>query len=73
MEKSDFISLDLIKNAIYTNTTKNVENIYLTGGEPLLHPQFNNILRMCLKRTNTTIISNGININDKKSTFFCKG
>lgn len=72
LEKSDFISLDLIKNAIYTNATKNVENIYLTGGEPLLHPQFNNILRMCLKRTNTTIISNGININDKKARFFAK-
>ena len=72
LEKSDFISLDLIKNAIYTNATKNVENIYLTGGEPLLHPQFNSILRMCLKRTNTTIISNGININDKKARFFAK-
>ncbi len=72
LEKSDFISLDLIKNTIYTNATKSVENIYLTGGEPLMHPQFNSILRMCLKRTNTTIITNGININDKKARFFAK-
>ncbi len=72
LEKSDFISLDLIKNTIYSNSTRFVENIYLTGGEPLMHPQFNNILRMCLKRTDTTIITNGVNINDKKARFFAK-
>ncbi len=72
LEKSDFISVDLIKNTIYSNATKSVENIYLTGGEPLLHPQFNNILRMSLRKTNTTIITNGVNINDKKARFFAK-
>jgi MoaA/NifB/PqqE/SkfB family radical SAM enzyme len=46
-----------------------IKNIYLTGGEPLLHPEINNILRLCLKRCNTTILTNGTMLNDKKVRF----
>lgn len=65
----DFISVDLIKEAI--NDTKNepVECIYLTGAEPMTHPDFNSILRLCLKRTNVCICTNGSFINEKKARF----
>ncbi len=65
----DFISLDAVKKAL--NDTKNepVECIYLTGAEPMTHPDFNHILRACLKRSNVCIFTNGTFINEKKVRF----
>ena len=37
-----------------------------------MHPDFNQILRMCLKISNTTVLSNGVMINDKKARFLRK-
>ena len=37
-----------------------------------MHPDFNQILRMCLKISNTTVMSNGVMINDKKARFLRK-
>lgn len=68
----DFISVEEIKKAIEDVKEYKVEMIYLTGGEPLLHPDFNSILRFCLKHKPVTIFSNGININDKKARFLKK-
>lgn len=68
----DFISLDKIKEALLMIKGKRLNSIYLTGGEPLMHPDFNSILRMCLKISNTTVMSNGIMINDKKARFLRK-
>lgn len=68
----DFIPLDTIKQALNDIKPLNVKMIYLTGGEPLLHPDFNTILRTCLKHYPVTIFSNGININDKKARFLKK-
>lgn len=68
----DFIPVDVIKQALQDTKNLNVKMIYLTGGEPLLHPDFNTILRTCLKYKPVTIFSNGININDKKARFLKK-
>jgi len=68
----DFIHVDKIKAAIAQSKNENLKYIYLTGGEPLMHPNFNDILRLCLKRTNVTIMSNGICLNDKKCRFLRK-
>ena len=57
--KKDFIDIDLIKQAISDVTGENLYCIYLTGAEPMLHPDFNAILRLCLKRTNVCICTNG--------------
>ena len=55
--EEDFISIEKIKQAlIFVKGTK-LNSIYLTGGEPLMHPEFNQILRMCLKISNTTVLS----------------
>lgn len=70
--EEDFISLDKIKTSLMTVKNIPLKSIYLTGGEPLLHPDFNQILRMCLKISNTTVMSNGIMINDKKARFLRK-
>ncbi len=68
----DFIPTEQIKQAIKDLDDYKIKMIYLTGGEPLLHPDFNTILRFCLKYKPVTIFSNGININDKKARFLKK-
>ncbi len=65
----DFISVDLIKEAIADTKSENIECIYLTGAEPMTHPDFNTILRLCLKRSNVCIFTNGTFINEKKVRF----
>lgn len=68
----DFIPLETVKTALQNMKEYNVEYIYLTGGEPMLHPEFNSILRLCLKYAATVIQTNAININDKKARFLRK-
>ena len=64
-KETDFISIDVIKQALNDTTLDNIECIYLTGAEPMTHPDFNAILRLCLKRSNVCICTNGSFINDK--------
>ncbi len=65
----DFIQIDTIKEALSDTLNENLECIYLTGAEPMTHPDFNNILRLCLKRSNVCIFTNGSFINEKKARF----
>lgn len=65
----DFIDINRIKEMLIDIKGQNLDCIYLTGGEPMTHPQFNNILRLCLKRTNVCICTNASLINEKKSRF----
>lgn len=71
-QEKDFISIDKIKSALLQCKGENIKSLYLTGGEPLMHPDFNAILRLCLKFTNTTVLTNGTFINDKKARFLRK-
>ena len=68
----DFINTEIIKTALNDTVNDNIECIYLTGAEPMLHPDFNAILRLCLKRSNVCICTNGSLINEKKSRFLKK-
>ena len=68
----DYIKLDIIKNAINETNEENIECIYLTGAEPMTHPEFNAILRFCLTRSNVCICTNGSFINEKKARFLKK-
>lgn len=70
--EEDFISIDKIKQNLFMVKNLNLKSIYLTGGEPLIHPDFNQILRMCLKISNVTVLTNGTMINDKKARFLRK-
>lgn len=71
-QEKDFIHLDKIKQSLILSKKENVKCIYLTGGEPMLHPDFNTILRLCLKFSNTSVLTNGTLINDKKARFLRK-
>ena len=68
----DFISIDNVKRALEDTKTENLYCIYLTGAEPMLHPDFNLILRLCLKYTNVCICTNGSFLNEKKVRFLKK-
>ena len=70
--EEDYISTEKIKQTLALFRQNNLYSIYLTGGEPLMHPDFNQILRMCLKLSNVTVMSNGVMINDKKARFLRK-
>lgn len=74
MEKSpkDFISIDNIKESLNDTISDNLYCIYLTGAEPMTHPDFNTILRLCLKRCNVCICTNGSFLNEKKIRFLNK-
>lgn len=68
----DFISVDKIKEALEDTKYENLYCIYLTGAEPMTHPDFNSILRLCLKRCNVCICTNGSFLNEKKIRFLKK-
>ena len=68
----DFIALDKIKEALNDTKNENLYCIYLTGAEPMTHPDFNTILRLCLKRCNVCICTNASFLNEKKIRFLKK-
>lgn len=68
----DFISIDKIKHALDQTKNSAIQCIYLIGAEPMTHPEFNSILRLCLKRSNVCICTNAFFINEKKARFFKK-
>lgn len=68
----DFMPLDMIKTVLEDTKNEELYCIYLTGGEPMTHPDFNTILRLCLKRCNVCICTNGSFLNEKKIRFLKK-
>lgn len=68
----DFISIDKIKQAINDTQFEEIDCIFLTGAEPMTHPEFNSILRLCLKWRNVCICTNASFINEKKARFLKK-
>ncbi len=48
-------------------------SVELTGGEAMLHPDFDDIyLHLLQKGVRVTVMTNGILLNDKRIAFFCK-
>jgi len=68
----DFIPIDRVKECLIQTKNDNVSCIYLTGAEPMTHPDFNSILRLCLKRCNVCICTNASFLNEKKVRFLKK-
>ncbi len=68
----DYIPIDKVKQALSILKVENIKFIHLSGAEPMLHPDFNSILRLCLKYASVVIHTNGMNINDKKARFLRK-
>ena len=65
----DFIKIDTVRNCLEQIKNENINCIYLSGAEPMTHPDFNTILRLCVKRANVCICTNGTFINEKKARF----
>ncbi len=65
----DFINVNCVKENLNYVKNAGLDCIFLTGAEPMTHPDFNMILRMCLKIANVCIITNGSFINEKKARF----
>ena len=65
----NFIHIDKIRAALTELKEEKIKYIHLTGAEPMLHPDFNSILRLCLKHACTVIHTNAYSINDKKARF----
>lgn len=68
----DYISLEKIREALFDTKSEKIYCIYLTGAEPMMHPDFNSILRLCLRRCNVCICTNGSFLNEKKIRFLKK-
>ena len=64
--------VDMVRNVLEDTKNEDLYCIYLTGGEPMTHPDFNTILRLCLKRCNVCICTNGSYLNEKKIRFLKK-
>ena len=71
-KSEDFIDIEVIEQALADLKDSDIKCIYLTGAEPMSHPDFNAILRLCLKKTNVCICTNGSYINEKKARFIKK-
>lgn len=65
IKKKNFLSFDKIAEALSIKFD-NLKNIYITGGEPFLHPKINDILRLALKKSNVKIYTNGTLLSEKK-------
>ena len=66
---NDFIKTDTVKTALEQIKDEGIRCIYLSGAEPMTHPDFNAILRLCVKQANVCICTNGTFINEKKARF----
>ena len=63
-KNKNFISYDLLKKVLDNLKELNIMDIYYTGGEPLLHPYFDNIVDYADKLgMRQTILTNGILID----------
>ncbi len=68
----DFIPIEKVKQNLQLADKSKLQYICLTGAEPMLHPDFNHILRLCLKYSSVIIHTNAFSINDKKARFLRK-
>lgn len=68
----DFIPVEKVKSALVQAKNSGVKYLHLSGAEPMLHPDFNAILRLCLRVSSVIIHTNGTMINDKKARFLRK-
>lgn len=68
----DFISIEAVKQALCDTRQEDLQCIYLSGAEPMTHPDFNAILRLCLKRCCVCICTNSSFLNEKKIRFLKK-
>lgn len=65
IKKKNFLSIEKITEELKVDF-KDLKRIYLTGGEPFLHPKINEIIKLSLKKAEVIICTNGTLVNEKK-------
>lgn len=60
-----FLTLERVKEELETARRLAVKEVSFTGGEPFLHPQLIEMLRLSLACAPTTVLTNGTLINDR--------
>ena len=71
-KNSKLMGIEAVKEAISDINISKLKNIYLIGSEPIFNPDFNRILRFCLKFAPTTVVTGAQSINEKKARFMEK-
>jgi len=61
----EFLSLETVRAEIESATRVGVKEIFFTGGEPFLHPQLPEMLSLSLDHAPTTVLTNGMLINER--------
>jgi AdoMet-dependent heme synthase len=59
-----FLSLEKVRAELAAAVKAGVKEVFFTGGEPFLHPQLPEMLEMSLGTAPTTVLTNGMLIND---------
>ena len=60
-----FLTLETVRDEIESAARAGVKEIFFTGGEPFLHPALPGMLSLSLKHAPTTVLTNGMLINER--------
>ncbi len=60
-----YLSFETVREEIKCAARVGVKEIFFTGGEPFLHPDLPKMLAFSLKHAPTTVLTNGMLINDR--------
>jgi AdoMet-dependent heme synthase len=60
-----FLSLEKVRRELEAGAKAGVKEVFLTGGEPFLHPRLPEMLELSLELAPTTVLTNGMLINDR--------
>jgi AdoMet-dependent heme synthase len=61
----EFLSLETVREEIESAARAGVKEIFFTGGEPFLHSALPDMLSLSLKHAPTTVLTNGMLINNR--------
>jgi AdoMet-dependent heme synthase len=60
-----FLSVEKMRDEVVNAARSGVKEIFFTGGEPFLHPRLLDMLAFSLEYAPTTVLTNGMLINDR--------
>lgn len=70
--QKDFLPVELVEKALVEFRAMNGLTVYLTGGEAMMHPDFEKICRMCVELNLNFIILSNMTLCDEKRIAFLK-
>ena len=68
----DFLAYESIEKVLRGFRAMNGLTVHLTGGEPMLHPDFEKVCRLCVKLNLNFIVFSNLTICDEKRIVFLK-